>query len=166
MKITTSLKVGSAAFVVVIGAALFAFNAPEPPKPEVKPWTPPVVVTPPVEQITIDGLLVGTNRLRPTPLTLDPELNASASAKCADMSAKNYWSHNAPDGTEPWVFFPAYDWAGENLAENYRTNNEVIAAWRFSTTHYENIIAPRFNRVGFGICDFRAGQLVVQHFRD
>jgi len=162
MKTATYFKLGSVAFAVAVGATLFNLNAKvNAPQAAVLAQT-----TPPVEQITIDGLLEGTNRLRPTPLTLDPELNVSASAKCADMAAKNYWAHDAPDGTEPWVFFPAHRKAGENLAYKYKTSSEVLSGWRISPTHYANIIRTEFSRVGFAICDFRNTKLVVQHFRD
>src|SRR4051812_16455532 len=39
-----------------------------------------------------------------TPLAYNVQLEASANNKCADMVMRNYWSHNAPDGTEPWAF--------------------------------------------------------------
>src|SRR4051812_2309294 len=37
-------------------------------------------------------------------LGYNSQLAAAAQAKAQDMFAKDYWAHNAPDGTTPWTF--------------------------------------------------------------
>lgn len=118
--------------------------------------------TAPTEEITVGELYNEVNKVHP--LLLDPALNSSAEAKCQDMVSKNYFNHNAPDGTEPWVFFPDRDWLGENLAEGFVDEVELVDAWQASPTHNENLINPHYNKVGYGVCD--GGSLVVQHFSD
>ncbi|MEK9176997.1 MAG: CAP domain-containing protein, partial [Patescibacteria group bacterium] len=46
-------------------------------------------------------------------LALNPVLQRAAELKAADMAAKNYFAHNAPDGTSPWHWFNE---AGYNFA--------------------------------------------------
>lgn len=128
---------------------------------------------------SVDDLFYFTNLNRSQPLTLDERLNRSAQAKCEDMVAKNYWSHNAPDGTEPWVFIqkqvPHYQKAAENLAFNEGTDSEeTVAAWMGSPGHRANIIDTKLRKVGFGICQSPSysaanggpATIIVQHFTD
>jgi uncharacterized protein YkwD len=72
-------------------------------------------------------------------------LRASACAKLDHMVTYNYWSHDAPDGTEPWHFFDvvgySYSKAGENLAYGQQSESEVITDWMESPTHRDNIVA-------------------------
>lgn len=77
------------------------------------------------------------------PLVRDPLLDKSAQDKCADMVAKDYWSHDTPDGTEPWVFikkYNVYSTAGENLAYGFASAREVVSGWMTSEGHRKNII--------------------------
>jgi uncharacterized protein YkwD len=71
-------------------------------------------------------------------------LRASACAKLDHMVKYDYWSHTAPDGTEPWHFFDvvgySYTKAGENLAYGQRTEAAVVSGWMNSQTHRENIV--------------------------
>ncbi|HSX40962.1 MAG TPA: CAP domain-containing protein, partial [Candidatus Saccharimonadales bacterium] len=56
--------------------------------------------------VTGQQLLSLTNQKRQasglSPLTINPQLSQAAAAKASDMFSKNYWAHNAPDGTTPW----------------------------------------------------------------
>lgn len=90
------------------------------------------------------------------PLTLNPQLSDAARRKAADMLAKNYWAHFAPDGsTSPWVLIKAagynYTYAGENLAKGFTDSGSVVSAWMNSQTHRENILSDRYKDVGFAI---------------
>src|SRR4051794_33523320 len=55
-----------------------------------------------ISNIDVYQLWTGTNEQRANAgiaaLSLNPKLNQSAKAKCDDMVAKNYWSHNDPSG--------------------------------------------------------------------
>lgn len=105
-------------------------------------------------------------------LVSNPELDTSACLKADDMLAKDYWSHEAPDGTTPWHFFDLahYDFsaAGENLAYDYMTDAALVEAWMNSPTHRDNILGD-FNEQGLcvRVGDFqgkRGTALVVSHF--
>jgi uncharacterized protein YkwD len=108
------------------------------------------------------------------PLILDTRLNQSAQDKCNDMVVRNYWSHNAPDGTEPWVFITAdgipYKRAAENLAVGQEDAKAVVTGWTKSPKHNTNLLDPLLTNVGFAICvsdDYVESGLqviIVQHF--
>lgn len=124
-----------------------------------------------------DDLLLQTNAKRVEnglpPLQLNPQLSQAASMKGQDMLAKNYWAHNAPDGTTPWVFIKnsgyEYVYAGENLARGFSSAPDVVNAWMESKMgHRENLLSPNYDDVGFAVV---SGQLngdetilVVQEF--
>jgi len=109
-------------------------------------------------------------------LNIDIRLEVSACAKAHDMSAKNYWSHIAPDGTTPWDFITSagYQYAnsGENLAKNYNKASDAIVAWVNSPTHLENITGD-FKDMGICVIQSNKSQLssstkpanvIVNHF--
>ena len=88
-------------------------------------------------------------------LSLNNKLNQAAQAKAEDMAARNYWSHNTPEGNPPWMFFSnaGYDYkaAGENLAYGFDTSNTTVVAWMNSPGHRANIMNTTYTEVGFGI---------------
>ncbi len=89
------------------------------------------------------------------PLVSSDKLTKAAELKLQDMFEAQYWSHIAPDGTKPWVWFKkaGYDYsvAGENLAKNYESADSTIAAWMASPEHRKNILDKQFVEVGFAI---------------
>lgn len=106
-------------------------------------------------------------------VSLNPKLNQSATEKCNDMVARDYWNHNTPDGQDPWPVIlkhTKYKHAGENLAFQYENANDIVIGWMGSPTHKANLVDPRFDNVGFAVCvsENLAGQgrglIVVQHF--
>jgi uncharacterized protein YkwD len=109
--------------------------------------------------VTVDGLLVGTNkeraRLNLEPLTINEELNQAALAKAQDMFSDQYWAHVAPDGKQAWDFIKetnyVYRYAGENLARDFNNNDEVVEAWMASPTHRENIVNKDFTQMGLAV---------------
>src|SRR5439155_507841 len=125
----------------------------------------PVVKTklPDVLGISIDistqQLLDLTNEKRTedgaSPLALNNQLAQAASAKAKDMFEKNYWAHNAPDGTTPWVFIKnsgyEYIYAGENLARGFTTSKDVVIAWMNSRGHRDNMLSKKYQEVGFAV---------------
>lgn len=114
------------------------------------------------EGLTFDNakLLEATNRERVgsgvSPLTMSDNLTSSALKKCEDMVAKNYWSHNDPEGNEPWHFFTEagynYETARENLAHGYIVETDVVVGWMNSPSHKENLLSNTVTEVGFGTC--------------
>lgn len=90
------------------------------------------------------------------PLSPNPQLSDAARRKAADMLDKNYWAHFSPDGsTSPWGFIRAagynYVNAGENLARGFTDSSSVVNAWMASQSHRDNILANKYNDVGFAI---------------
>lgn len=110
---------------------------------------------------TLSGLVEETNAQRATAslgtLALNQKLNAAAQAKAEDMAARNYWSHNTPEGNPPWTFFSnagyEYKAAGENLAYGFDSSNATIVAWMNSPGHRANIMNTTYTEVGFGIAN-------------
>ncbi len=109
--------------------------------------------------ISISSLLSGTNDQRSANgeagLGLNGQLDQAAQAKANDMAARDYWSHNTPDGQTPWTFITAagysYQTAGENLAYGFDTSSATITGWMNSPGHRANILNTSFTEVGFGI---------------
>lgn len=105
-------------------------------------------------------------------LKLDSTLSQAAQAKGADMFARNYWAHVAPDGTQPWAFFVAsgyqYRYAGENLARDFYNSKNVVDAWMNSKTHRENLLSNKYDDIGVAVIDGELDgvktTLVVQFF--
>lgn len=89
------------------------------------------------------------------PLQYNAELAEAARKKAADMFAKDYWAHFAPDGTTPWSFMLSsgyqYEYAGENLAKNFLFSQGVVDAWMNSQTHKENMLRKEYTEVGYGV---------------
>jgi len=104
------------------------------------------------------GLLSSTNSYRSNAgkksLSLNSKLTAAAQAKANDMVNRDYWSHNTPDGKEPWVFIQnagySYTKAGENLAYGFSTSSATVVGWMNSPTHKANMLDASFTEVGFG----------------
>lgn len=105
-------------------------------------------------------------------LSYNATLSNAAQLKAADMFSKNYWAHNAPDGTTPWVFFQRagyrYELAGENLARDFEYSNNVMDGWMASPGHKENILKSGYTDIGFAVAngqlDGTDTTLVVQLF--
>lgn len=116
-------------------------------------------------------LLATTNEYRQNaglqPLKINDQLSHGAQEKAHDMISRDYWSHNAPDGTTPWHFFDVagynYRSAGENLAYGFATGSETVTAWMNSPAHRENLLG-NYTDVGFGFAsgpDYQHGDNTV-----
>jgi len=84
-------------------------------------------------------------------------LSEAARQKAADMFAFNYWAHVSPSGRTPWAFFTdvgyKYQYAGENLARDFRDPESVVRAWMNSSTHKDNIVSSKYQEVGVAVVD-------------
>lgn len=126
--------------------------------------------------IKVNDLLELTNKTRKSEglstLRLNPSLTKAAEKKAEHMFKNDYWSHVAPDGTDPWSFILTegydYTYAGENLAKNFSTSDDVVDAWFKSPSHRENLMSSNYDEVGFavvnGVLDGYETTLVVQMF--
>ncbi|MBI3290207.1 hypothetical protein HYZ78_02335 [Candidatus Microgenomates bacterium] len=125
---------------------------------------------------TADQIISETNKKReemglPT-LRSDNALALSAKAKGEDMIIDDYWAHVSPSGETPWLFLTnngyQYKYAGENLARDFDSASEVVAAWISSPTHKENLFSAKYHDIGVAVVEgeFQGKPivLVVQHF--
>lgn len=109
--------------------------------------------------ITQERLLQETNKVRAdksaSALSSNAQLQAAAQAKADDMTTRNYWSHQTPDGKDPWYFIVqngyAYTKAGENLAYGFDDASQVTNGWLNSPSHRKNMLDNAYKEVGFGI---------------
>jgi hypothetical protein len=108
--------------------------------------------------MTLSNLLNDTNSARiqngVSPLNLNSQLNAAAQASANDMAARNYWSHNTPEGNPPWVWVSdqgySYQKLGQNLAAGFTDEQSTIDGWMASPPHRANMLDPDYVDVGFG----------------
>lgn len=126
--------------------------------------------------ITVEKILFLVNQERAkanlNPLTVSPELSNAATQKATDMFGNNYWAHVSPTGVTPWQFITSsgynYLYAGENLAKDFATSEEVVQAWMKSPTHKANILKPEYTNIGLAIMNGRLQgnetTLVIQDF--
>lgn len=126
--------------------------------------------------ITVEGIIANTNQERVkaglTPLTENPKLDDAARRKAANMFEENYWAHFAPSGKDPWGFIKSagysFSYAGENLAKNFYSSEEVVQAWMNSSSHRSNLLSSKYRDIGIAVVDgVLKGQqttLVVQMF--
>ncbi|GGU23952.1 CAP domain-containing protein [Streptomyces coeruleorubidus] len=103
------------------------------------------------------------------PLAADPLLTAAAQAHSADMVARAFYSHTAPDGSRPWDRAAAAGSTrrsiGENIACGQRSPAEVVEGWMNSPGHRANILKPGFTHLGVGFAGGgRAGTYWTQLF--
>lgn len=105
-------------------------------------------------------------------VTESEALDKAANLKAENMFAENYWAHFAPSGKTPWDFILGsgyhFTFAGENLAKNFYSSDEVVAAWMNSPTHRDNLLNTNYKDIGIAVVEGTLnGQkttLVVQEF--
>lgn len=100
-----------------------------------------------IEQSNIERKKIGVSDL-----IKNEKLDEAAKLKLEHMVDNNYWSHTAPDGTEPWDFFRNvsydYEFAGENLAKGFSTAQDTVKSWMNSEKHRENILNNNYTQIG------------------
>lgn len=104
------------------------------------------------------------------PLSFDSSLLKAARLHAADMLARGYFSHNTPEGTNPFqrlhTLHIHYRYAGENLALA-PTLLQAHEGLMKSPGHKANILHPSYGRVGIGVLDAGIyGLMITQEFRD
>ncbi len=115
--------------------------------------------------------LAGINQIRAKgglpPLTPDAGLTDVARARSRDMAARNYFSHNPPDGCNFVCIMDnmrlRYAWAGENIAWNNwdwsQSADRAVDMWNKSPPHMENIMNCRYQRFGAGVAKSADGKI-------
>jgi uncharacterized protein YkwD len=104
------------------------------------------------------------------PLVADTALRVVARAHSTDMFERGYFSHNTPEGEDPFGRMRAahidFMTAGENLALA-QTLSIAHTGLMHSPGHRANILNPEFHRVGIGIIEGGVhGLMISQEFRN
>jgi len=96
-----------------------------------------------------------------TTLKLDRELQAAALRHGGDMVSNGYFAHEGRNGSKPAQriraagYLSSGAWRiGENLAwgtGELSTPRSIMAAWKNSAGHRDNILLPAYREVGFGV---------------
>ncbi len=92
-------------------------------------------------------------------LQLDPTLELVARQRAEDMASKGYFSHTSPTGVTAFTLLDGrgykYAIAGENIARNNypdaQTVDTAMTGFMNSPGHRENILEPRYTRVGIAM---------------
>ena len=87
------------------------------------------------------------------PLSADEGLAAVARSHSADMAARDYFSHDTPEGVDPFERASAAGQSAraENIAAGYWSASEVVAGWMASPGHRANILNCGLTRLGTGV---------------
>ncbi|MEI9994860.1 MAG: CAP domain-containing protein [Rhizomicrobium sp.] len=155
-----------APFVVLVllaGCSTFesVVQPPAPPPPD------PRTLMPALEQRIAVLIADARARIDPNakPLMIDPELSGIARQRAADMAAKNYFAHTAPNGDTSGSLLTAEDphfqgILGENMAALHYTPalgvdvegfaRKFVDTWLKSAPHKENLAFADYNRTGVG----------------
>ncbi|SEF14629.1 RNA polymerase sigma factor, sigma-70 family [Streptomyces sp. 2112.3] len=95
------------------------------------------------------------------PLHIDRRLHTAARRHSADMAARQYYEHNAPDGTGPdeRITAAGYQWSswGENLDRGPRTAAAAVNDWMGDAMHRDNLLNCTFTSVGIGVVQGAGG---------
>lgn len=99
------------------------------------------------------GCNCGDTYYGPAPaLTWNDLLEKAALGHTIDMSQKNFFSHTGSDGSasSERISNAGYNWKfyGENIAEGYKTEQEVVSGWLSSPGHCSNIMNKNFKEIG------------------
>jgi uncharacterized protein YkwD len=88
------------------------------------------------------------------PLTMEPILRCSARLHSLDMFTRGYFSHDNPDGLDPFDRMANAGFKGqamgENIAQGQMSPEDVMTAWMDSDGHCSNIMNPTFTLIGVG----------------
>ena len=91
------------------------------------------------------------------PVLENEALDKAARLKAENMFSENYWAHFAPSGKTPWDFILGagyhFTFAGENLAKNFYSSDEVVAAWMASPTHRDNLLNSHYKDIGIAVTE-------------
>ncbi|MEV8514829.1 CAP domain-containing protein [Dactylosporangium sp. NPDC051484] len=89
------------------------------------------------------------------PLAYNAKLRAAAYKHSADMAARDYFSHDTPEGVSfaTRITNEGYRWsnAAENIAKGQSTPEDVMNAWMNSAGHRANILNCKLKDLGVGL---------------
>lgn len=100
-------------------------------------------------------------------LTMNSALASAAEQKGKHMLAEDYFAHISPSGVTPWFWMNKtgyrYTIAGENLAIDFTSAENVVAAWMASPTHRDNMLLSDYLETGVAVVtgEFEGGTSTV-----
>jgi uncharacterized protein YkwD len=83
-------------------------------------------------------------------------MTSAAYEHSQDIGVNGYFSHDTPSGVTPWTRMQNAGYtqpAAENIAEGYRTPQEVVNGWMNSPGHRQNILNCSYKAAGVGYYD-------------
>ncbi len=88
------------------------------------------------------------------PLVVDQALRDAARGHALDMGERAYFSHDTPDGLDPWERIDAAGYTasatGENIAAGNGTAQATFEQWRTSDGHCRNMMSASSTEIGIG----------------
>jgi uncharacterized protein YkwD len=93
---------------------------------------------------------------------VDARLAKAATDHSADMARRSYFSHNTPEGVDPWQRAGKAGYTrptGENIALGYADAKTVMDGWMKSAGHRENILDCAAHSIGVGLARNADGTL-------
>ncbi len=95
----------------------------------------------------------GEQRYTPAPpITWNDKLANAALSHSKNMANEGFFSHTAPDGSDPSTRVRAarYAWknVGENISAGHESVQEVVSSWLNSPEHCANIMTQQFREIG------------------
>ena len=103
------------------------------------------------EQQTCGGSNYGPSQ----PLVMDPQLRCAARLHSWDMSGRNYYAHQTPEGLSPSgrvSLIPGINSsAAENIYQWWASPQAIFDGWMNSAGHCRNMLCGSHTRVGIGI---------------
>ena len=153
----TTLTVVTVKVLVVVAVSFYAHQA------QFSDITPSIIVA--LTNQARDQRKVAT-------LATNPLLTKAAEAKANDMATKGYFAHISPGGVTPWSWFKqagyTYSYAGENLALDFISGEDVITGWLNSPSHRANLLSTKYKDIGVavktGMINGSDSLIVVQMF--
>ena len=94
------------------------------------------------------------------PLTWDPELFMAGAIRAGELPI--LFSHTRPNGKQ-W-YTACNVMYGENLAQGFQNNVDIMVAWINSPTHLQNLLNPQYTRIGVGVVYLYGQKYVAQVF--
>ncbi|MGY1784072.1 CAP domain-containing protein [Geodermatophilus sp. SYSU D00698] len=101
------------------------------------------------------------------PVVADAALAAVARAHSADMRDRGYFSHDTPEGLDPFDRARAAgvgNARAENIAQGQPDPAAVMAAWMNSPGHRANILNCSLTELGVGVAEGSGGPWWTQLF--
>ncbi|MDH5203645.1 MAG: CAP domain-containing protein [Nitrospirota bacterium] len=106
-----------------------------------------------INEMRTKGSICGEKNYKPAnPVAWNDKLGKASLHHSLDMARNGFLGHKGYDGssTKERLSRIGYKWItfGENVAEGYRTTEELVKGWIESTSHCKVIMNPDFKEAG------------------